>query len=77
MHFGEVMKQWREQAGLTQAELAKKSRISLRTVQSWEQGSRSPVSPEFFKLVKTLGALADLFAGIKENPHKPRRKKGA
>jgi transcriptional regulator with XRE-family HTH domain len=64
MNFGEMLRQLREKGGLTQAALAERAGLSLRTVQSWEQGQRSPVSPDFFKLVKALGASADAFAGI-------------
>jgi transcriptional regulator with XRE-family HTH domain len=66
MHFGEVLKQARERARMTQAALAKASKLSLRTIQSWEQEHRSPVSPDFFKLVRALGVSADAFAGITE-----------
>ena len=64
MHFGELMSRLRQGAGLTQASLADRAGLSLRTVQSWEQGRRVPVSPDFFKLVQALGVSADAFAGI-------------
>jgi transcriptional regulator with XRE-family HTH domain len=62
MNFGEMLSKLRAQAQLTQAALADKAGLSLRTVQAWEQGRRSPVSPDFFKLVKALGAPCEAFA---------------
>jgi transcriptional regulator with XRE-family HTH domain len=62
MNFGETLNKLRAQAQLTQAALADKAGLSLRTVQAWEQGRRSPVSPDFFKLVKALGVAAEAFA---------------
>src|SRR5262249_1405565 len=64
MQFGVLMSRLRQGAGLTQASLADRAGLSLRTVQSWEQGRRVPVSPDFFKLVAALGVPADAFAGI-------------
>lgn len=74
MQFGEKLKELREAAGLTQAALASESGLSLRTLQSWEQNHRAPVSPDFFKLVKALGVSADAFAGIAAEKAKPKRR---
>lgn len=62
MAFGETMRHLREAAGLTQAGLASKAGLSLRTIQSWEQGRRAPVSPDFFKLAAALGVPCESFA---------------
>src|SRR5262245_28887999 len=78
MLFGEALKQARDKAGMTQAELAKRADVPLRTIQGWEQGRRSPVSPDFFKLVKALNVSADVFATVAEGvtaPPKPRARK--
>jgi transcriptional regulator with XRE-family HTH domain len=82
MLFSDALKDARKRAGLTQDRLARDSGLSLRTIQSWEQGRRSPVSPDFFKLVKALGVSADDFAGIAEDeappePAKPKRPRKA
>ena len=66
MNFGGVLNELREKAGLTQAALADKANLSLRTIQAWEQGRRSPVSPDFFKLVKALGATCEAFADCED-----------
>jgi transcriptional regulator with XRE-family HTH domain len=80
MNFGEVLNELREKAGLTQAALADKANVSLRTIQAWEQGRRSPVSPDFFKLVKALGATCEAFADCDQdtsgNPAKAGKGKG-
>ena len=52
MSFAEALRRLREQVGMTQARLAEKAGVRLRTVQGWEQGYRRPVSPDFFRLVK-------------------------
>jgi transcriptional regulator with XRE-family HTH domain len=66
MNFGQTLKQLREKAGLSQADLAARAGVRLPTVQSWEQGRRSPVSPDFFKVVRVLGVPADAFAECDE-----------
>lgn len=57
-----MIQQFREKKGMTQAALAERAGVSIRTIQSWEQGYRAPVSPDFFKVVKALGVSADEFA---------------
>jgi transcriptional regulator with XRE-family HTH domain len=79
MQFGEKMKELREAKGLTQAALASSAGLSVRTLQSWEQNHRAPVSPDFFKLVRALGVSADVFAGCVEGaaaPKQARKRKG-
>ena len=75
MSFGEALRRLREKAGLTQAALADKSGIPIRTIQGWEQDYRSPVSGDFFKLSSALGVSADVFAKeFETKPRKGRRK---
>ena len=40
MRKGEALKYWRESRGLTQAQLAQKTDISIRVLQNLEQGVR-------------------------------------
>jgi transcriptional regulator with XRE-family HTH domain len=75
MDFGAVLKQFREKAGLTQVELANKAGLSLRTVQGWEQGRRSPVSPDFFKLADALGVSVNSFRVRLEGQSHPKKKR--
>ncbi len=48
------IRELRESYGLTQAELAKKCGVSMRTVQNWEQGKTIPESA--LRLLKTIGS---------------------
>ncbi|MBY0527351.1 MAG: helix-turn-helix domain-containing protein [Gemmataceae bacterium] len=73
MNFGELLKQVRAETGVTQAELAERSGVSLRTIQGWEAGGRSPVSPDFFKVAGALGVEAGRFATVEARQPKPRK----
>lgn len=42
---GEDVRRIRERAGLSQSELAALMRVSVRTLQNWEQGHRRPTGP--------------------------------
>ena len=42
---GSNVKNIRENAGLSQRELAELMRVSVRTLQNWEQGHRKPTGP--------------------------------
>lgn len=48
----------RKRAGLTQAGLARKMRVTHRTVQNWEQGLE-PNAPNFLRLAKVLDLSPD------------------
>jgi transcriptional regulator with XRE-family HTH domain len=74
VRFAELLEKLRAEAGLTQAALAERAGLSVRTVQAWSQGRRAPVSPDFFKLVRALGVPADTFAGISGGKAAPRRR---
>ena len=50
---GRNVQQIRESAGLTQKELASLMRVSIKTLQNWEQGRRQPTGP--------AGALIRIF----------------
>jgi transcriptional regulator with XRE-family HTH domain len=52
-------KRLREQAGLTQAGLAAKLKISLRTIQNWEQGHREPDLEALRVLAGVFGVSLD------------------
>jgi transcriptional regulator with XRE-family HTH domain len=84
MTFGARLKQARERAGLSQAELARRSGLSVRNVQNWEQGHREPLAGRLLALARALGVpveslLVDSVAGrgsTKEAPpRKPRGRK--
>ena len=52
MGFKELLKDKRLEAGLTQAELAKKASVTTRTIQNYEMGTRRPSN------MKVVGDLA-------------------
>ena len=56
MTFAERLKQRRNELGLTQAELAKKAELTLRTIQNYEGGTRKPLNIE---MVQRLAAALD------------------
>jgi transcriptional regulator with XRE-family HTH domain len=77
MGFGTMLIKLRERSKLTQAQLADRAGISLRTIQGWEQGHRRPVSEDFFKLTRALGVSADEFAAMDETAPVPRKMRGS
>jgi transcriptional regulator with XRE-family HTH domain len=57
--FSENLQRLRKAAGLTQAALSKRLKVSLRTLQNWEQGQREPRLDVLEKIAKGLGASLD------------------
>lgn len=58
--MGNKIKEWREKAKMTQAELAKKSGISRVTISQLEQGvERNTSSKTLLKLAKALNTTVD------------------
>lgn len=52
--FGEKLKEAREAAGLTQAQLAEQSGIPLGTIREYEQNKREPLVSKAGKLARAL-----------------------
>lgn len=48
MRFGERLREARKKKGLTQAELAKKAQLGLRTIINYEGGSTYPRNPKHY-----------------------------
>src|SRR5206468_10354494 len=61
MKFGEKLRELREHAGLSQAELAKASGIPLWTLRKFEQGRREPMWLVLFQLADILDVPVDTF----------------
>jgi transcriptional regulator with XRE-family HTH domain len=61
MSFSEKLQQLREQSGLSQAGLAEKSGLSLRSIQNWEQGHRNPSAKVILALARALDVPAETF----------------
>lgn len=71
--FGENLKRHRIAAGLTQAELAEKSGLSLANIQNWERNHRDPRTDALFTLARTLGVSAEAFLEKPKKKLKPKR----
>jgi transcriptional regulator with XRE-family HTH domain len=55
----------REKVGLSQMELARRARLSLRSIQNWEQGHRLPRAQALLALARGVGVSVEkLLAGI-------------
>ena len=64
MTLGSKIKAKREQAGMSQQDLAEKLFVSRQTVSRWESGARTPDLIMAKKIALTLGiTLDDLFSG--------------
>jgi transcriptional regulator with XRE-family HTH domain len=78
--FAEKIKQLREAAGLTQAQLALGAGLSLGIVRDYEQGKKEPTLRSAFKLAEALGVSCEAFKvcvdGKPEPKPVPKGKKG-
>lgn len=75
--FGERLRELREAAGLSQAELARRTGIAQQSIAVWEAGKSDPGWSKVMKLAEALGvdcrAFQDQPAKVKKSP---KRKKG-
>lgn len=53
------IEKYREQAGMTQQELAKKMNVSQSAVSLWESKKTTPLKKTWKKLAKVLGCTVD------------------
>jgi transcriptional regulator with XRE-family HTH domain len=60
MRFPELLRKLREKAGLSQAGLAEKAGLSVRSVQNWEQGHRGPSAQGIIALAQGLEISAEV-----------------
>jgi transcriptional regulator with XRE-family HTH domain len=74
--MAERLKRMREATGLSQAQLAKKAGVPLRTYQEWEYARRTPLLSAAVKLAAALGVSVDELAGVIKAPTPPRKPKG-
>ena len=61
MTFAEKLRELREQAGLSQAELSQASGVPLWTLRKFEQGRREPLWLVLFQLADALGVPVEEF----------------
>lgn len=65
MHnFSDRLKSLRQQAGLTQSELAKKLSLTRASVNAWEMGLSAPSTPFVVELSKLLNVTTDYLLGL-------------
>ena len=57
--FGQIMKEARKIAGLTQDELAKQSGVTTRYIMAIENENKQPSMKVLYKLIRTLKISAD------------------
>jgi transcriptional regulator with XRE-family HTH domain len=60
MRFPELLQKFRQKAGLSQSELAKKVGLSVLSIQNWEQGHRKPSTQGIIALSRGLGVSAEV-----------------
>jgi transcriptional regulator with XRE-family HTH domain len=57
--MGNRLKQLRQQAGLSQAQLARAAEVPFGTLRGWEYGRRTPLLDAAARLAKVLGGNLD------------------
>ena len=62
MAFGDILKELRQQKGMTQAGLAEAAGMPLGTIRDYEQGKRDPLLSNAQKLAAALGISMDRFS---------------
>jgi transcriptional regulator with XRE-family HTH domain len=60
-HFGSRLKELREQAGLSQKDLAGRAGLGQKSVSNWEQGTREPSWSNVVALAQALGVSCEDF----------------
>ena len=61
MRFADRLKELREQAGLSQPQLAAASGLPVGSIRQYEQGRRDPLWQVLFKLAEALGVSSEAF----------------
>ena len=64
--FKERLKELRLEKGLTQTELANKTKISQAGIAKWETGDRTPNMEYLIILAKFFGCSADYLLGLED-----------
>ena len=74
--FAEKLRELRESAGWTQAELARQSGISQKGISQLEQGVNGPMFDTVVSLSAALGVEITAFVGTTSGPPKRTRDRG-
>ena len=60
-HMGRVVRKARDDKGITQAALADKIEVSLRTIIAIENGKRNPTFEVLYRLVRALVVIIGIY----------------
>ena len=74
MNIGDKIRQQRRVNGMTQEKLSEQLGISLKTIQRWEAGIRSPRTEEVNKLAEKLNTTTGYLMGLDDKPEKSEEK---
>ena len=66
MEFSERLKDLRQQAGLTQVDVAEELGISQPAYASWERGAKKPTQENLVKIAQILNVSVDYLVGNSE-----------
>ena len=72
--MGVRLQELRQQAGLSQSQLAKAASIPVGSLRNWEQGLRLPRLDAAYRLAQALGITLDALAGESFRRPEKRRK---
>ncbi len=64
MEFKDILRELREEKGLTQAQLAKQLHFSLSIVNKWENGKKNPSVEAIKLLAKFFNVTTDYILGM-------------
>lgn len=65
-HFGEKLKKLRKEEGLTQAQLADKLRLNVKTIERLEAGKNIPKTENLLSISDYFGVKLDYWSGVDE-----------
>jgi transcriptional regulator with XRE-family HTH domain len=76
MRFGDMLKEARDKAGLSQNEVARALGVPVASYRNWERERREPPLPTLLDLAELLGAPAkDLLLSLAELARQRKREK--
>ena len=75
MNIGDKIKQNRRIAGVSQGNLGELVDVSLKTVQRWENGERSPRIDEIENIAKVLNISVEYLMDLDDSPAKKQTEK--
>jgi transcriptional regulator with XRE-family HTH domain len=71
MSFGSALQRLREQAGLSQSQLALKASVPIDSLRNWEQGRVLPRIDAVIRLARALGVTVDELVADVAAPAEP------